>query len=77
MNPEVNAILTPNQKRWLLMFGLSILSALLGRYLPGVPIPPIPPIPLEMMSAVADTNAAVKRLEIGHAQMMKAVTKVE
>lgn len=67
--PAPKSILTPTQKRWLLLFGASVLSALLGRYLPGVPVPPLP---LETMRAVADTHAAVQRIEAGQAQVMRA-----
>lgn len=67
-DPTPTEFLTPAQRRWLLLLGLSLVSALLGRYLPGWTPPPLPD---EVRAQIADTHAATKRIEAQQVQVMK------
>lgn len=67
--PAPAGFLTPAMRRYLLLIGVSLLSALVGRYLPGwTP----PPLPAEALSQIAETHAAVKRVESQQVQVMRA-----
>ncbi len=69
--PEVTptAILTPGQKNWLFLLLATVVGGLVGRYLPGTPVPSLP---AEVLTQVADTAATVKRIEAGQVQVMRA-----
>ena len=65
MEPTKEPILPLAVKRWLLLLAVSILSALVGRYLPGTPIPPLPEL-RELMDAM-------KRIESTQAKQTDAM----
>ena len=68
-DPTPTEWLTPAHRRWLLLLGVSLLSAVIGRYLPGWTPPPLPD---EVLAQIADTHATVKRVEAGQVQVMRA-----
>jgi len=61
--PTPTEWLTPAQRRWLLLLGVSLLSAVIGRYLPGwTP----PPLPADLPGQVQEIGAAVLYLLTVH-----------
>jgi len=58
--PTPTEWLTPAQRRWLLLLGVSLLSAVIGRYLPGWTPPPLPE---EVRVQIADTHAAIQAMK--------------
>lgn len=67
--PAPAAFLSPAMKRYLLLIGVSLASLFLGRLLPGWTPPPPPD---DLFGQVKEIGAAVKRIEAGQVQVMRA-----
>jgi hypothetical protein len=67
--PQPAAWLSPEQRRWLLLFAATVLGGMLGRW--GIPMPSTP-FPAEQQQQLAEIKADVKEIKAGQVQVMRA-----